>query len=177
MLAGVLGVAILLGMTVIDHGSAQSANPAPVRLAPPAFRPSPAWITVTTGPTNPAVLAPQVWAITTTGNTSALRPFDLFNGLRALSKDGIVIWASTAGRGSPMRPFTASRWPLRLPSFRLDRSWEGQPSARVQQRLRWAYVRRWHLDVRVYFGTQRPSKNLLRIAEAELDRMVLPQAG
>jgi hypothetical protein len=52
--------------------------------------------------------------------------------------------------------------------------WEGQPTLNVQQRLRWASVRGWRLDVRVYFATQHPSGRLLRTAQAELNRLLLP---
>jgi len=157
-------------------GSAASARSDPSLLPPPAFRPSRAWVTLTTGPTNPAVLPPQVWAITRRGNVSALRPFDLFNGLRGLSRDAILISAQTSGRGGPTRVWTRARWPLRLSSFRVDRGWEGQPARNVQQRLRWAWVRGWRLDVRVYFATQQPNRRLLAEAQAELDRLLLPHS-
>jgi hypothetical protein len=32
----------------------------------------------------------------------------------------------------------------------------------------------WNLDVRVYFGTQHPSKPLLASVQAELNRLTLP---
>jgi hypothetical protein len=32
----------------------------------------------------------------------------------------------------------------------------------------------WRLDVRVYFATQHPSKRLLRVTQAEMNRMRLP---
>ena len=161
--------------SLVPGGAA--ASPGSAHLSPPAFRASPAWVTVTTGPTNPTLPPPQVWAITARGNVSALRPFDLFNGLRALSRDAILIWASTSGRGGPTRVFTRAKWPLRLSTFRVDRIWEGQPRPRVQQRLRWASVNGWRLDVRVYFATQHPNKRLLRAAQAELDRLLLPRSG
>jgi hypothetical protein len=71
--------------------------------------------------------------------------------------------------------FTKTSWPLHLSSFRVDHGWEGQPATKVQQRLRWAVVDGWHLDVRVYFGTQHPSKALFAKAQAELDRLRLPR--
>jgi len=131
-------------------------------------------MSVTTGPTNPTKLAPQVWAITVRSNWSALRPFDLFNGLRDLRGDAIVVWASTSGHGGPTNVFTQAEWPLRLSTFRVDGTWEGQPAPNVQQRLRWASVDGWHVDVRVYFGTQKPSGKLLAQAQAELNRLQLP---
>jgi hypothetical protein len=49
-----------------------------------------------------------------------------------------------------------------------------QPHTRIQQRLRFVVVRDWHLDVRVYFGTQNPDRKLLDDAQAELNRLLLP---
>jgi hypothetical protein len=158
-------------------GAATWSRSASAPLTPPTFRASPKWVTLTTGPaTSPAILPPQVWAITVRGNVSALRPFSLFNGLRQLSRDAILIWASTSGRGGPTRVFTRAKWPLRLSSFRVDEGWEGQPAPNVQQRLRWASVNDWRLDVRVYFATQHPGIRLLRAAQAELDRLLLPHS-
>jgi hypothetical protein len=69
----------------------------PRLLPPPSLRADPDWLTVTTGPTSPSGLAPSVWAITANEGTSALVPFDLSNGLRSLSPDSAVIWATTGG--------------------------------------------------------------------------------
>jgi hypothetical protein len=125
-----------------------------------------------TGPTVATAALPEAWAITPTSNFP--RVLNLFVGLRSLSKDGIVIWASTSGRGGATRTFKPTTWPLRLSSFRVDKAWEGQPSRNVQQRLSWTAVGGWHLDVRVYFATQRPSAALRREAQAELNRLHLP---
>lgn len=157
-------------------GAAASSRSSSSLLPPPAFRSSSAWLSVTTGPTNPRVLAPQVWAITARSNVAALVPFGLFRGLRGLSRNGILISASTSGRGGPTRVWTRARWPLRLSTFRVDRGWEGQPAQNVQQRLRWAWVGGWRLDVRVYFGTQQPAARLVAEAQAELDRLLLPRS-
>src|SRR5512133_2856327 len=66
-------------------------------LLPPSFRTSPNWWTVTTGPSGRPELAPQVWAITAYrgSNVAALVPFDLFNGLRRLSRNAVLVWAWT----------------------------------------------------------------------------------
>lgn len=144
-------------------------------LPPPSFVSSPGWVSVTTGSSNaPGWDPPSVWALTTRSNLAALAPFDFPNNLLRLSPDAIFIWAATDGRGKPTKTFPASGWPLDLPGFRLDHRWEGQPAANFQQRLEWVDVRGWHLDVRVYFATQDPSAALLRDAQRELDRLVLP---
>ena len=165
----------ICALMVTASAGAAVASPGSALLPPPVFRASPYWVTVTTGPTNPRRVPPQVWAITVRSNVGALVPFGLFNGLRRLSRNGVLIWATTSGRGGPTKVYTRARWPLQVASsFRVDRTWEGQVARNVQQRLRWASVSGWRLDVRVYFGTQHPSKKLLRRTQAELERLQLP---
>ncbi len=108
----------------------------------------------------------------TTRDVAAAHPFEVFTSLTRLSKNGILIWATTIGRNRPT--FTPMQWPPRLSSFRVDHGWEGQPAANVQQRLRWGVVDGWDMDVRVYFATQHPGKKLLREAQAQLDGLTLP---
>jgi hypothetical protein len=143
-------------------------------LPPPSLRPSSAWLSVTTGSSNASNLAPAVWAITARSNLAALAPFNNFDNLRHLSRNAVYLWATTAGRGGPDATFKRAEWPLRLSRFRLDRAWEGQPAPNVQQRLRWAAVGGWHLDVRVYYATQHPSGQQLPAAQQELNRLLLP---
>ena len=171
-----LRFAVLLAAAAALLATASSVG-SPRLLPPPSLRADPDWLTVTTGPTNPGLVAPSVWAITAVEGTSALVPFDLFDGLRSLSPDGAVIWASTGGRGGVTPTFRPAKLPLRLGSFRLDRLWEGQPVENVQQRLRWVSVAGWQLDVRVYFGTQHPSRDLVAMAQAELNQLRLPRVG
>jgi hypothetical protein len=42
------------------------------------------------------------------------------------------------------------------------------------RRLRWASIAGWHLDARVYFGAQHPTKATLAKAQAELNRLMVP---
>ena len=155
------------------------ASTAPAReaetLEPPRLRSHTDWLTVTTGPTNPRKIAPQVWAITTDSNVGALAPFGLFNGMVRMSRHGIIVWASTRGQGRPTKVFRPHPWPPRLRDFRVDGTWEGQPIRRVQHRLLWTWVEGWWLEVRVFFGSQRPRPGLLARAQAELDRLMLPR--
>jgi hypothetical protein len=102
--------------------------------------------------------------------------FDLFKGLRTMSRRGILIWATTAGRGGPTTTYPRAARRLRLSRFRVCRGWEGQPAANVQQRMRDATVHGWHLDVRVYFATQHPSRTLRVRAQAQLDRLLPPSS-
>lgn len=147
-------------------------------LPPPSFRPSPAWLSLTTGSSNSLeTTEPSVWVLTARSDLAAPAPFNFSANLRHLSRDAIYISAGTAGRGGPTRTFQPAKWPLRLAGFRVDHGWEGQPAQNVQQRSRWAAVQGWHLDVRVYFATQHPSRQLLRTAQRELGRLLLPRNG
>jgi len=165
-------VVALALLTACLAGAATAANQRPkTTLPPPSFRPAVGWWTLSTGPT--ATIAPEVWAASDRG-TDQEALFNLFVGLKLLSSRGIVIWASDMGKGAPTSVFTKTGWPLNLGSFRLDESWKGQPAANVQQRVRWASIAGWRLDVRVYFGTQHPTKATLAKAQAELNRLTLP---
>ncbi|MBA3736640.1 MAG: hypothetical protein H0W90_15865 [Actinobacteria bacterium] len=163
-----------LVVTLLGGAATSAASGRRGSLPPPSFRPSAAWLSVTTGSSNIPNLAPSVWAITARSNLAALAPFDNFSNLRHLSRNAIYIWATTAGRAGADATFRHAEWPLRLLRFRVDHGWEGQPAANVQQRLRWVAVRDWHLDVRVYFGTQHPNRRLFAAAQQELDRLLLP---
>jgi hypothetical protein len=172
----------LCGFVVTVLALLGGATPSPAAkgrgpLPAPSLRPSGAWLSVTTGSSNISNLAPSVWAITARSNLAALAPFDTFDNLRHLSRNAVYLWATTAGRGGPDATFKRAEWPLRLADFRVDRSWEGQPEPNVQQRLRWAAVSGWRLDVRVYFATQHPAKGLRRAAQQELNRLLLPRLG
>lgn len=135
---------------------------------------APGWTSRSTGPTNLGVRAAQIWA-TNQADATGLVPLEVFGGLLALRRNGIAIWATVDGRGGPDRTFVRSAWPVQLSRFRLDHGWEGQPATRIQQRLIWISVGGWHLDIRVYFGTETPSRPLVAKAQAELDRLQLPK--
>lgn len=144
-------------------------------LPPPGVRSNPAWFTLTTGPTTAAQREPpQLFALTASANADALTPLGVFDGLKKLGPGAALIWATTLRRGAFPRPFKAAAWPPRLAEFRLDRSWEGQPLPRIQQRLLALTTHGWSLDVRVYFGTQHPRRSLLAAVQAELGRLTLP---
>jgi hypothetical protein len=130
---------------------------------------------VTTGPTTASQhLVPQLFAITPTSHADELTPFGFFSDLTRLDASAAVIWAMTIGKAGHPYSFKRAAWPPHLAAFRVDRAWEGQPLARIQQRLLWLTVGGWNLDVRVYFGTQQPGKALLRSVQAELSRLTLP---
>jgi hypothetical protein len=186
-LARVVGAGLCVFVLTTTGGTGASAERALPLLSPPTFRPAlNEWLTVTTGPTRHLYsmrplraigIAPQVWAISTRrSDLSALQPYALGTGLRRLSRNAVLIVATTVGRGGPTRSYRRARWPLRLRAFRFQRTWETQPAPNVQEGVVGVSIRGWRLDVRVYFATQRPSQHLLGLAQSELNRMRLPVA-
>jgi hypothetical protein len=166
--------AALVGLVLVVAVGAAAAQ-RPSTLPPPGIERNPAWLTVTTGPTTASQhLPPQLFAISASANADALIPFGVFDGLKKLNANAALIWATTISKTGHPFAFKHAAWPPRLSDFRLDHGWEGQPLARIQQRLLWIAVGGWNLDVRVYFGTQHPAKRLLAAVQAELHRLRLP---
>lgn len=164
-------LAIAAGLIVLVVCTTASAGVAGKVLTPPSFRPAAGWWMLTTGPASR--IAPETWVASDRG-TDQEALFNLFVGLRRLTPYGIVIWASNDGRGEANTTYPLSSLPLQLQRFRIYRAWEGQPAGNVQQRLLDVSVLAWHLDVRVYFGTQHPDKATVAKAQAELNRLLLP---
>jgi hypothetical protein len=168
-------LAVLVGLVMAVSAAAAPTNHQPTSLSPPGMHSNPAWRTATTGPTSAAQqLPPQLFAITATANPDALIPFGVFDGLKKLDARSALIWATTISKVGHPFTFKHAAWPPRLSDFRVDHGWKGQPLVRLQQRLLAIAVGGWNLDVRVYFGTQHPSKRLLASVQAELNRLTLP---
>jgi hypothetical protein len=138
----------------------------------PHMAPAQGWTLLRPGPSQRDIPKRMIIAVTSP-DAASQRPFAIFTSLTRLRPTGILVWAWIAGRDDS-RPFPRASWPLQLSSFRLDRAWELQPAPNVQQRLLWADVGGWTLDVRVYFATQHPSRALVAKAQAELDRISVP---
>src|SRR5579872_5091469 len=115
-------------------------------LPPPGVRASQGWLRQTSGPKDPTKAVPQLFAVTRTpARPRPHLPLSIFNGLRQLAPGGALIWASTASRGH-YDHFKYDGWPPRLSHFRVDNAWEGQPQARIQQRLLWFTADGWSFD-------------------------------
>jgi hypothetical protein len=88
--------------------------------------------------------------------------------LAALPPNGILVAAWDYGRAPQHNLSPARRLPYRLAEFRHDRGWEGQPATNVPEYLLFTSLRHHMLDVRVFFGRQRPGHRLRAGARAEL---------
>jgi len=168
-----LRTALALGLCALAGGGGAAASPsASLALPPPTLRPAPGWVVVRpTRAEQPGVYASMLVAATRR-DVAVLHPFAPFTGLKRLSSRGILVWATTIGRGRS--GFARIKWPPVLSAFRVDHGWEGQPAPNIQQRLQFGAVHGWDLDVRVYFATQHPDKRLLQKAQAELRRLLPP---
>lgn len=163
---GFLALCLLTATAASAAGSRRASMPAP------RLRAAPGWVVVKPTKTEqPGLYASMIVAVTAS-DLRAVHPFVLFTGFKRLSKRGIIVWVTTIGHDRPT--FKPMAWPPLLAGFRVDHGWEGQPAANIQQRLKWGVVHGWDMDVRVYFATQHPDTHLLREAQAELDRLILP---
>jgi hypothetical protein len=107
------------------------------------------------------------------------RPFVYPDGTALhLPPDGFVIYAALAFPGRnppPANPnFPPSQLPLRLAKFQVRHQWEGQVAPNVPEYLDWTLVAGQFLDVRMWFGTQHPSRKTLRRAQRELGTLQVP---
>jgi len=96
--------------------------------------------------------------------------------MRSLPPEGIVIvvtlFPPTEATPSPV--FPARELPLQLSDFEVRPSWEGQVAPNVPEYRLWASVGGRDVDVAVFFGAQDPPPEVLRAAQEELDRLVIP---
>jgi hypothetical protein len=172
MMAAFRGAAAYLCVLACLSAGPATAGPAARDVTPPSMQRAAGWVIVKRSRSQPWISSSMIVAVTA-GDVSAVHPFAAFTSLTRLSPRGILVWAMTIGRHRPT--FAPITWPPRLSSFRVDHGWEGQPAANVQQRLKWGLINGWDMDVRVFFATQHPDKQLLQKAQAELDRLVLPR--
>jgi hypothetical protein len=169
-----LSLSLSLALCAVSLGavSLTAASSSTSALPAPRFHRAAGWLVVKpTRAEQPGLWQSMIVAVTV-HDAGAAHPFAVFTSLTRLSRRGILIWATTIGRNRPT--FTPMQWPPRLSSFRVDHAWENQPAPNVPQRLKWGAIEGWDLDVRVYFATQHPGKELLQAAQAQLNRLVLP---
>jgi hypothetical protein len=157
---------------------ASSAYPGPM------FSPAAGWTTVTASPNDlEAGWAPLAWATNVALESNpGSHIFPLADSqLRDLPADGIVVvaWLEApelvpAPEHPKDPPFVDRRLPLQLADAEVRPTWEAQPSPDMPEYLILARVKEQWVDVRVYFGRQHPSDDVLRAAQAELDRLDVP---
>jgi hypothetical protein len=100
--------------------------------------------------------------------------------MRGLPPEGIVIvvvlFLPTEATPNPV--FPPRELPLQLSDFEVRPAWEGQVAPNVPEYRLVAAVGGRDVDVAIFFGTQDPPPEVLRAAQEELDRLVIPvEAG
>ena len=159
-----------------------SASPAPAAnhiYLPPRFSEAPGWFTETSG----GVAVDSGDVATSWASTAPFEPEQSFAGtpsrsLRALSGDDILIVASLP---------IPEQYPADLsnPNFQMQEldlaaaeylpEWEGQPRPEVPLFRMLAVIEQQYVDVRVFFATQDPPPAQLARAQAQLDRLQIPE--
>ena len=149
--------------------------------APPEFERAPGWYT---GKSEPAAIRPEgqqtaAWAATVPYDEPA---FTLPPGrtLETLPEDGIILLAFVRA-GLPYPPTTTSaQYPERGRPYRLRdadviRSFEGVPRRLPVYRLGARRPGRYDVEIFAFFGRREPTQAQLAAAEAQLDRLRLPE--
>jgi hypothetical protein len=142
-----------------------------------AFAPAEGWNTVTTsiGPFPPDTYEVQVaWAANVAfagGDVGQNFPSET---LQNLPTDGIAFEATLADSVATPDAFPVRELPLDLSSGPFFDQNHAQPARNVSQIHLHARVNDHYVAVRVYFGTTSPSEEILAEAQAELDRLLVP---
>ncbi len=196
-LAAVIVVALLIplrdafrdGATVTrtspSAGSSSSPGSSAAVLIPPSFQAASGWETASTGPIarTEEFDSPRTWAATVSfsadlGDSATTIPSNTTTlpdkTLAALNEDSIVIVAQLAfphDSSVPNALYPTTDLPLTLADADVRPEWEGQPSYSVPEYRIGAILNGDFYDVRVYFGTQTPSEDVLAAADAELARL------
>lgn len=179
-----------LGSLAVDPGEPRATLAEPgggVNVAP-WFERSPGW-TVISKPGRAEALEPgMAWTASVPLPAQDLAFWaqsDVIGGnpqetLRTLPEDGVVIvaWLPYPGeRDQNLEASVPARdLPLQVSDADVRSNWEGQVAENVPEYVLWRRVDGWFVDVRLFFGTQHPSKETLALAQEQLDRLALPEA-
>jgi hypothetical protein len=160
--------------------SARPGDPYSGQVEPARFEPADGWHTGSSGPRPEG--AEGDWTTTWAATIPYRDSWNAFpqRTLESLPRDGVLVWVSLSrfaeptGRraGFPVRPRR-----YRLDDFDVLPGWEGQVRDLPEYRL-WTRVDgQYDVDLRVYFGRPRPTRETLARAQEELDRLDLPEWG
>jgi hypothetical protein len=99
--------------------------------------------------------------------------------LRSLGPGDVLMQAAIIDPGgapaAPTEAAPSTDLPLSLDDADVRRTWEGQVADNVPEYLFWRTVDGWQLEVRVFFGALDPAADVLATAQAQLERLRLPQ--
>jgi len=143
-----------------------------------AFAPAEGWNTVTTsiGPFPPDTVEVQVaWAANVPfagGDSGQEFPTET---LRSLPSNGIAFEATLVDAVGDPDIYPVDELPLQLASGQFLDQNHAQPAPNLSRIQLHAKINGHYVAVRVYFGTTSPSEELLGQAQAELDRLLVPE--
>lgn len=119
--------------------------------------------------------APQVPSVTASTIPIEDQPGALpTETLKRLPATGIVILVAAYTPWEGMNQFPQRVLPPQLGDADIRENWEGQPNTHAPEYLIQSTTNGFHLEVRVFFGTQRPSDEQASRAQAELGELRLP---
>jgi hypothetical protein len=156
--------------------TACGATPSVVADDPPApefgFAVAPDWHTSSTGLYPEAPQVPSVTASTIpVADPAGSLPTET---LKRLPADGIVIMVAAYTPWAGLEDFPLRELPPQLGDANVREDWEGQPNPDAPEYLIQSTVKGFYLEVRVFFGTQRPSDEQASRAQTELAKLHLP---
>jgi hypothetical protein len=153
----------------------------PGAVAPATFARAPGWHTGDSGPfgRRPWGEQTQSWAATV---AYADGPFDLppRRTVERLPEDGVLVWVGLSRASAPdalRARYPALERPYQLADFDVHSVWEGQIRDVPEYELLTRVPGQYKVEVRVYFGRGDPTPEMRAAAQAELERLRLPDWG
>lgn len=154
-----------------SSGRAATATPQ----AAPGFIPAQGWNTISTGltkpPQAPTALAANVPFAAKDGESvwAGNFPGTTINGLPS---NGVVLAVWLYG-GQPLKNYPQRTQPFQLSDAIQGHGFEGVSRQKADYTIL-ARTPGWNVQVEVFFGAGQPSSQQLQLAQAELNRLVLP---
>jgi hypothetical protein len=148
----------------------------------PSFHSASGWYTASSGPISPGAdgilpNAPMAWAANIPLPAhQAVRGYPT-STLASLPVNGVAITVTLDTRRSPVKPdanFPTTSLPLDLSRATYQPVWEGQVAPNVPEYILLGTVKQQYVDVRIFFGTQKPAASVLLDAQRELANLVIP---
>jgi hypothetical protein len=166
-------VGVLVAFAATACGASRSVvadDPAPASEF--GFAATPGWHTRSTSLLSEAPQVPSVTASTIPiEDPAGSLPTET---LKRLPADGIAILVAAYTPWAGMHEFAQRELPPQLGDADVRSGWENQPNPDVPEYLIQSTTNGFYLEVRVYFGTQRPSDEQASRAQAELAELRLP---
>ncbi|MDP9295953.1 MAG: hypothetical protein M3O88_04565 [Actinomycetota bacterium] len=149
-------------------------------LWPPGLAPAPGWYVKSSGPLPRGTRRVPFAAASTAPFADGPNTYPDGTAKR-LSPDGVVIHASLPlPKDHPRQPnpnFPRDHLRFRVRDFTISHQWEGQVAPNVPEYTLRSSVGRQLVEVRMWFGTQRPSPETLSRAERELHTLSIPPSA